>query len=179
MVPRTLCWSRTSWPCRSSLTKEWRCICSPSVGPSKPPKLKMKCGTSSQISLNSFTGGDAAPVALGWGARQNMPQSGAARWPLMIQRTSCKSWAHGCQNLWHPDTQREPCMDARKLQVCILCRSSEAVHQRVQSLRLLPALAKGCSAKPLKKGMALTWQPLKKGRCLAPNPCKRITLEKG
>ena len=60
------------------------------------------------------------------------------------------------------------CMDARKLQVCILCRSSEAVHQRLRSLRLLPALAKGCSAKPLKKGMALTWQPLKKGRCLAP-----------
>ena len=74
----------------------------------------------------------------------------------------------GCQNLWHPDTQREPCMDARKLQVCILCRSSEAVHQGLQSLRLLPALAKGCSAKPLKKGMALTWQPLKKGGCLAP-----------
>ena len=173
MVPRTLCWSRTSWPCRSSLTKEWRCMCSPSVGPSRSPKLKRKSGTSSQISLTNFTGGDAAPVALGWGARQSMPQSGAARWPLIIQRTSCKSWAHGVSKPMasrHPE--REPCMDARKLQVCILCRRSEAVHQGLQSLRLIPALAKGCSAKPLKKGMALTWQPLKKGRCLAPTLAK-------
>ena len=131
--------------------------------------MKRKSGTSSQISLTNFTGGDAAPVALGWGGKAEY----ATEWGCQVAFDDSKdilqelgSW--GCQNLWHPDTQREPCMDARKLQVCILCRCSEAVHQGLQSLRLLPALAKGCSAKPLKKGMALTWQPLKKGRCLAP-----------
>ena len=51
----------------------------------------------------------------------------ATEWGCQVAFDDSKKKGHlarvglmGCQNLWHPDTQREPCMDARKLQVCIL-----------------------------------------------------------